>query len=126
MKAYASASQLSLLQHSPKKLQGTRAKTRSTSEAMDLLRTQHGQLTTWGRNTARDLCAQNGTTTSREVRAEMLKRGLLKETDAREHWLGAIFSRKDFDWTGQYKTYSDPARNVHERTIKVWALRRGI
>lgn len=96
--------------------------TKSTEEAMEVLEVHRGALIARARTEAVLLCQQNGKTHSRAVRAKMAALGLL-DSGGSEFWLGAIFRDGRFEWTGEFFTYSDSARNVHERTIKLWRLR---
>jgi hypothetical protein len=95
--------------------------TKSTEEAMELLETSKASLVAYGRKEAIRLAKENGEVTSRDVRQAMEGAGLLKK-DSKEHWLGAVFRGKPFKWTGRYFVYSDPIRNIHERTIKIWTI----
>jgi hypothetical protein len=105
--------------------------TRSTAEAMDLLKRYRRRLIATGVVVACDLIAREGVTHSRAVLQEMERRGELDGPPIKDYWLGAIFNRRSiFCWTGDHYTYSDDSttergtRNIHERTIKVWTLRR--
>jgi len=98
-------------------------KSRTTAEGMAALESKHGPTIAAAREIAVELCRANGSTHSRAVRAEMARRGLITGHEGREHWLGAIFMRSVFEWTGEWVTYADVERCVHERTIKVWKLR---
>jgi hypothetical protein len=89
---------------------------------MGVLSNAYGALIASAKKIAEELIKSNGTVTSRQVRAEMAARGLLVEAD-KEHWLGAVFRDRRFEWTGKYSSYSDEKRNIHERTSKVWKLR---
>lgn len=99
--------------------------TRSTEEAMQVLATTRAFLINKGREVAEELIQRNGSTHSRAVRAALVNRGILTpdiEATMKEFWLGAVFNSKRFTWTGEWFNYSDSARNVHERTVKVWRL----
>jgi hypothetical protein len=95
--------------------------THSTNEAMALLKTYRAFLIKRGQWEGAQLAAKDGTVTSRDVRAAMEKAGLLTG-DISDYWLGAVFHNGPFAWTGGYQAYSDPSRNIHERTVKVWKL----
>jgi hypothetical protein len=97
--------------------------TKTTSQAAKLLNRHRGNLITKARAIAIDLAKANGTVHSREVRAEMDKQGHLTNPALADHWLGVVFRSSVFVWTGQYFSYRDDSRNVHERTVKVWKLR---
>jgi hypothetical protein len=97
--------------------------TQSTTAAMTLLKRYRRFLIDRGRYEAVHIALQNGTVNSREVRAALA--GYLKNQGLHDYWLGAVFYRSIFEWTGRYLTYSSAERNVHERTIKVWRLRPG-
>jgi len=101
-------------------------KTQTTKEAMDLLRRTRRELIRQARDVARELIARHGKTDTWQVNAEMKKRGMLID-GVPGYWLGAVFNHTDFRWTGAFKSYhkaNDPtgvnARNIHERTVKVW------
>lgn len=96
--------------------------THSTIEAMTLLRETRAQQIREARIIARDLIRRGGTTHSRAVRAVMAEGDLLTPEQP-EFWLGAVFHSPEFEWTGDWFCYTDSARNVHERTVKVWKLR---
>ena len=98
------------------------AVTRSTEQAMEVLESTRGDLVVAARDVALRLATLNGTVTSREVRREMAAVGKLNGVEG-DYWLGAVFRDSRFEWTGRYTTYSDSARNIHERTIKIWKLK---
>lgn len=95
-------------------------KTQSTEEAMDLHTKSKQDLLLKAREIAKDICTKEGTVTSRKVLAEMESQGLI-DPEKGQTWVGAVF-RRDFIWTGEWVTHSNKARNIHERTIKVWSL----
>ena len=95
--------------------------TRSTAEAMSLLRATRAERIEHARAWARVLIRRHGRTTSRAVRSEMQREGSLDPAES-DYWLGAVFRTGEFAWTGEYESYGDAARNIHERTIKVWRL----
>lgn len=97
-------------------------KTRTTDEAMKLLRKRRLDQIMKARAMAVDICERVGSVSSREVRKAMAAAGELMDNEP-EFWLGAVFRHERFQWTGRYFTYSDRARNIHERTVKVWELR---
>lgn len=97
-------------------------KTRSTDEAMKLLRKRRLEQIMKARELAVEICERVGSVSSREVRKAMAAAGEL-DNDEHEFWLGAVFRHERFQWTGRYYTYRDSARNIHERTVKVWELR---
>jgi hypothetical protein len=99
-------------------------KTRSTAEAMNTLSAQRHRLITYGRYVATEICKARGSVHSRDVRRALGAMGMLTN-DVGDYWLGAVFNRSAFEWTGAQHTYSDGARNIHERTIKVWRLAKG-
>jgi hypothetical protein len=99
-------------------------KTRSTAEAMSVLEEHRSNLIRYGRYVATEICRARGSVHSREVRQALEDMGMLA-SGGREFWLGSVFNASDFEWSGSYFTYSNEARNIHERTIKVWRLRRG-
>jgi hypothetical protein len=97
----------------------------STDEAMRLLNERRSFLIAYGRYVAAEICRATGTVHSRLVRREMAKRGLLDNPELADYWLGAVFNNGPFEWTHDVHTYSDHARNIHERGVKVWRLRKG-
>lgn len=99
--------------------------TRSTCEAMNLLRERRRFLVAYGRYVAAELCRLNGVVHSREVRKVMAEKGLLDDPELHDYWLGVVFHDGPFEWTGTFHAYTDHHRNIHERTVKVWRLRRG-
>ena len=109
--------QLSLDDLPPPRATGT---TRSTDEAMDLHARKNGDLIAKAREIAKEICLREGTVHSRKVLAVMGARGLI-DPDKGQTWIGAVF-RSGFTWTGEWVTHSNKARNIHERTIKVWRL----
>lgn len=97
--------------------------TRSTKEAMDLLKQQRARLRERAIRIAEGLCRNYGTTTTPAVYAEMMRLHLIPP-GVRNFWLGSVFNRNPrFEWTGRVVSYSDSERNVHERTVKVWRLK---
>lgn len=101
-----------------------RGKTRSTDEAMRVLEDARAELIATARDEAAALARAHGTVHSRMVRAALEAKGLV-HPDEKEFWIGAVFRDPRFEWTGERYSYSDAARNVHERTIKVWRLKGG-
>jgi hypothetical protein len=99
--------------------------TLSTEDAMVLLRERRRFLIAYGRYVAAELCRLHGVTHSREVRREMATKGLLDDPDLHDYWLGVVFHDGPFEWTGEFHAYTDARRNIHERTVKVWRLRKG-
>lgn len=91
---------------------------------MRVLKAHRANLIAWGRYFAGQIARAHGTVHTRQVRQSLESAKLVDPTSTSEFWLGAIFNKADwFEWTGQYHTYSDAERNVHERTVKVWRLR---
>ena len=106
--------------------------THSTEEAMALLKRTRAELIDIARQIAREQIEAHGSTHSRQVLEAMEQLGLLDDTgEISDYWLGAVFRRTEFKWTGEWYHYSDDRvmsrngkrRNIHERTIKVWQLR---
>lgn len=100
--------------------------TRSTDEAMALLKATRAKLIARAREIACELIAQNGETHSREVYEVMKTRDLLDSRVKKDFWLGAVFHSKEFAWTAKWFRYSDTGgdKNIHERTVKVWTFNR--
>lgn len=98
-----------------------RRKTRSTDEAMLVLYRFRMYLVQRGIYEAVRIARQTGTVHSRQVREAVSK--VCRTAGMADYWLGAVFNNHIFEWTGRYHTYADRARNIHERTVKVWRLR---
>ena len=104
--------------------------TRSTKEAMEVLRQFRSRQIARAGVIAREIARKEGTVHSRLVRAQMKAEGLVSDPKngalvpkgKREYWLGAIFRHRDFVWTGEWASYHNVVRNIHERSIKVWQL----
>lgn len=107
----------------PSKSKAPRAKTRSTEEAMDVLRTWRNYLIRYGICVAIQLIKKYGSTNSHAVVSEMNRRGILKGYHGKNLWVGAVFNRGLFKHTGRLISYSDDTRNIHERTIGEWTLK---
>lgn len=103
------------------KARRARRKTGSTQEAMECLAEAHGSLIERAREEAVCIARQVGEVHSRAVRERLEQLGLV-DASSRDHWLGAVFRDERFRWSGRYFSYRDLARNVHERTIKIWVL----
>jgi hypothetical protein len=88
---------------------------------MALHRATKPRLIETARAIAKELIQKHGMTQIREVYGELCDRGLMP-LESRDFWLGAVFRSPEFAWTGRYYSYSDPGRNIHERTVKVWTL----
>jgi len=97
-------------------------KTRSTGDAMKLLERRRAEKISRARELAADIARRCGSVHSRAVRIAMAADGQLSDNEP-EFWLGAVFRTSEFEWTGEYFTYSDGARNIHERMVKVWRLK---
>ena len=97
-----------------------------TRVAMKKLEAEHPIKIAWGCFCAVQIAKKNLTVHSREVRAEMERRGIIGPNTGPEHWLGAIFKRLKKDGelreTGQKYKYSSTERGIHEREVKIWAL----
>lgn len=124
--SYAIIRQLDLFAAKPEpvaaKAPPKKSKTRSTDEAMRVLEDARAELIATARDEAAALARAHGTVHSRMVRASLEAKGLV-HPDEKEFWIGAVFRDPRFEWTGERYSYSDPARNVHERTVKVWRLK---
>ena len=104
--------------------------TRSTDEAMALLRALRRQQIAAAQAIAMELLGRRGlggVTDSREVWGVMLRRGIL-EPQVKDHWLGAIFRDERFEWTGRWAIPALPEGTlIHaQRPVKVWRLARGM
>jgi hypothetical protein len=100
-------------------------KTRSTEEAMDLLKRFRRYFITLGRHLAVTHLVGHAERTvhSRQVRAAMEAGCAFDGYTGNDYWLGAVFNCSVFEWTGEFFVYSDKTRNIHERTVKLWKLR---
>lgn len=104
--------------------------TRSTAEAMELLRRTRARLIVEARQIARDLISQRGETHARAVLEEMAKRGMSADLAAvNAYWLGAVFRSREFKWTGRFyeppesEVKRDEDHNIHSwRPVRVWTL----
>lgn len=88
--------------------------TKTVDEAMALLRKYRSQHIANGRRIADELIAKNGTATTKDVYAEMEKRGLI-DFSIGQHWLGAVFRGGKYTWTGL-----TVQGHGHDRLAKVW------
>lgn len=106
-------------------------KIKSTEEAMDALSSCRSYYIAYGRYVAVQLCrykesrGEDPTVHSREVLNEMEKRGILDGYNGAHFWLGSVFNGGPFEKTGTIHKYSEPGRNIHDREVKVWRLKKG-
>jgi len=98
---------------------------RSTGEAMRLLEERRAWLVRKGRFVAWTIARERGTVTSADVFQAMVRSYYVDADGESPRWLGAVFARSAFEWTGEYRTRRDMERNVHERTTKIWRARAG-
>jgi len=98
---------------------------RSTPEAMRLMEERRAWLVRKGRFVAWAIARERGTVTSADVFRAMVASYYMDADGETPRWLGAVFARSAFGWTGEYRTRRDMERNVHERTTKVWCIRVG-
>lgn len=90
---------------------------------MDVLNTYRAFLIASGRWHALRIAYAHGTVVCRQVRKAMADAGLLDRYEhIGDYWLGAVFHSPLFEWTGEWFKYTDAARNIHERTVKIWRL----
>lgn len=94
----------------------------SVGEALAVLEETRRELIEKGRDAAHRLIAQNGTATVKDVRNLMRAEGTFDES-VRGFWMGAIFTKRLFTWTGTFKSVEDVRRNIHSREVKVWAAK---
>ena len=96
-----------------------------TREAMTQLKKNHPLKIQWGMHYAVKIALKKRTVHSREVWDALLADGIIKG-DSKAFWLGAVFRElKDesiLRKTGHSYTYSDEARNIHERTVSLWEI----
>lgn len=91
-------------------------------QALKLLTKTKNPILIWARWQAIQLCQQNETTYTRQVRDALALRGLLGDVGD-ERWLGAIFNAEFFVDTGTYVAIADKDRNIHSgRDVKLWRL----
>lgn len=106
--------------------------TTSTEEAMGLLTNAYPYLIAKGKEIGREIALTTGSVTSRQIRDRMSDLGLLND-NLPEHWLGKVLRGDMWHWkgssmingkweNGETYTYSDPNRNIHNHTGKVWEL----
>lgn len=105
--------------------------TLSTEEAMAVLKRTRASLIAAGLEIAKELCRTEGSTHSRRVYDEMVRRGIPGIEDVKSYWLSAIFRRPAvFTWTGRWYApdMSDYPNDVLKncstdiRPIRVWRL----
>ena len=103
--------------------------TQSTEEAMELFYRYRKSLIIKGRIKARIRCIDKGSCHSRHIYHEMKDEveGYceLKGYDVSWFWLGAIFRRSEFEWTGEWHDVApNEPTNVHGgHLIRVWRLK---
>lgn len=97
-------------------------KTKSTRQAINVLKKTKSHLIAAGRAVAVEIALEQGEVHSRQMRAKMDERGMLPKGQS-EFWIGCIFRHSDFVDTGKRYKYSDSKRNIHERVINVWRLK---
>lgn len=101
-----------------------------TSATMAQLEERYPNKINWGCYYAVRIAKANLTVHSREVRAAMADAGILNDNSGPEHWMGAVFKRLKSEGILQetphrYK-YSSESRGIHEREVKIWALKQGV
>jgi len=97
---------------------------RDTEQAMALLKATRAYYIAWGKRIAHQIAQFQGEVMSYEVVEAMEAQGVLPQDDPTgRFWVGAVFNRnKSFVWTGCVGSHSRSDRNLHERTVRVWAL----
>jgi hypothetical protein len=104
---------------------GSEGKTRSKEAAFSLLKRYRQELIAAARLVAIKLCVERGRTNSREVRDEMVKSALFVPNPAvGEYWIGAVFTPKYFERTGDRFRYQDDSRNLHTHEGVYWRIRQ--
>jgi hypothetical protein len=94
-------------------------KTKTTEEAMAVLKKYRADHIARARAIADELIARDGKTSSKRVYNEMKSRELIDHTIS-DHWLGAVFNNAKYAWTGEWTT-SNVGPNTHSpRANKVW------
>ncbi len=101
----------------------------ATNATMKQLESQYPDLINWACHFAVQIAKANLTVHSREVRAKMADVGLVNDNSGPEHWMGAVFKRLKSDnvlveTSNRYK-YTSESRGIHEREVKIWALKNG-
>lgn len=100
----------------------------SKEEAHAALEKARKELIEKAREIVVELCTSSrlGTTTTRQVRKEMERRGLLTP-DFSEVWMGTLFRDKRFEWTGKVAAAEFEKTHFGRRTsgcaVKVWKLK---
>lgn len=96
-----------------------------TKEAMALLKGTKPNHIAWGAHYAVKIALRKRTVHSQEVFAEMLADKIITG-EGKAFWLGAVFRElKDagvLRKTLHTYSYSNEARNTHERTVALWEL----
>lgn len=93
--------------------------TKTTEEAMELLEQYRAELLESARIIAAELIAVDGTTNTKRVREVMGARGLINPK-VPDHWLGAVFNKKRFRWTGDWTDGFEGVKAHSARPVKVW------
>jgi hypothetical protein len=79
--------------------------------------------------TAARILQKKGTVHSREVRDVMVEEKALEGYRGNDFWLGTAFNnlkaKGAIEWTMHQYKYSDPARNIHDREVKIWKPKEG-
>lgn len=99
----------------------------ATNESLAKLEKQYPDLINWACYYAVQIAKANLTVHSREVRAKMADVGLVSDDSGPEHWMGAVFKRLKredvlVETNNRYK-YTSESRGIHEREVKIWALK---
>lgn len=98
-----------------------------TDRVMARLAAQYPEEIAWGKHYAIKLACRNGSVHSRMMRERMAAEGLIgRKEQGREHWIGAVFNQLQKEgiiiWNNLWHKYWSDERNVHERTVKCWAI----
>ena len=101
-------------------------KTKSTEEAMAVLRAYRAGQIEDAREVAAELINKFGTTDSFQVQEVMAKRDLI-DPSLGNYWIGAVFNDPRFAWTGSWKFPPNimiATRNkAHAlRPVKIWTF----
>lgn len=101
-----------------------------SKKAMQKLRAKYPNEIRLGKYFVVQHALANRTVHSRNLWEILLARKFVNKKSESPHWMGTVFSdlRDEgiLEKTSEYHSYSDPARNINERTVAVWQLRKDV
>lgn len=100
--------------------------TQSKDEAMKLLKKYRKEKIAKGHALAIAICEKEGTVHTRRIYREMKKE--IIDSGVGCYWLGCIFQRKEFEWTGRWHNSESATASEFENYhggngIKIWRLK---